>query len=146
MQKEIRTGNYFLFTGRGTDYDSDGIICWQPRLWVELEHGEINLSDIKPIPLTHDVLLACGFTQLRSDTNIHGSQYRLQVSGHEKDGVWFGAIGNREYMGNVPLFGVNTLCRGNYVGNGANYLHQLQNLYFALKAQELPIDTRLLKV
>ena len=143
MQKEIRNGNYYQFTGSSCDYEEGKIICFQSRIWVELHEGTMNIGDLKPVPLTHEILLACGFTHVQNATYLNGNQYRLQVCGHGKDGTWFDGIENRNFRAGKPLLSVNLLCRGNYVCAGVDYLHELQNLYFAVKRLELPIKSKI---
>jgi len=91
-----------------------------------------NLDNLEPIKLTKARLIYFGFEEIKNDSYINGFQYHLQVNGEGRDGTWFDGIGNLE-----DTLGVNTLCRGNYICGIVKYVHQLQNLYFALTGKEL---------
>jgi hypothetical protein len=90
----------------------------------EYERGKI-INWIKPIPLTEDILLKCGF-KLRDDK-------------------FFGKRIKKYTYLEVNITGKRTII---YSEDGArfvdisytNYLHQLQNLYFALTGEELKIE------
>ena len=78
-------------------------------------------TNYKPIPLTEEWLIKCGFTK----------NNRFQLYGFHKDG--FGLTTqpdcNFRYMLNYDLLRYVPL----------NYVHQLQNLYFAIMGKELEI-------
>lgn len=143
-ENEIRIDNYFQFIGSGCDYEKGEIIRFHRRIWEELYQGIVKLEDIKPIPLTHDILLACGFAHIQNGLYLNGNQYHLQVYRDGKDGTWFDGIENRNFQDGKALLSVNVLCRGNYVCKGIDYLHELQNIYYDLKKSEMPIDRSLL--
>ena len=152
-ENEIRIGNYFQFIGSSCDYEKGEIIRFHRRIWEELYQGIVKLEDIKPIPLTHDILLACGFIYKQRQVNMNGTPfcvrdtYHLQVFREGKDGTWFeGLQAENYYYENKKLLGVNVLCRGNYVFAGVDYLHELQNIYYDLKKSEMPINRSLLAV
>ena len=68
----------------------------------------------KPIPLTEEILLNCGFEKVRKYFQID----------------WFVIYKDKKgYYAHIN-------CGNNYINN----LHQLQNLYFALTNQELNIE------
>lgn len=99
-------------------------------------HDYIDLDDCKPIPLTPDILKKVGF--------VEDKRYELKAVAHR-------------YILGVPVVGDNenliqcmhelkkNTVFGNYTTNGLwssndfHYLHQLQNLYFALTGKELEI-------
>lgn len=76
---------------------------------------------IEPIPLTEDWLLKFGFKKI-------GRAYKL---------INFGKFIFHDYMGIsfYPAGLVNSLLRSDFL----KYVHQLQNLYFALTGEELLI-------
>lgn len=93
--------------------------------WVGLDNYQLNteLEECLPIPLTEEILLKCGF---------------------EKDEQWDNTFNKR-----VDVFnGFTTITidvRANVlllddIEIKLQYLHQLQNLYFALTNQELEIQ------
>lgn len=72
-------------------------------------------DQIQPIPLTPEILEKCGF---EFDTITFSKSYLLLAEGDNGFDVWVGGLSK------VKL-------------NPINYLHQLQNLYFALTGEEL---------
>ena len=116
--KELRIGNWYMFA------DNEGI-CY--RTIKEIKHNEfgfvsdfdgVNFGICKPIPLTEEWLLKFGF----EITDNFQTKDRFQT--HKQDGIfWF------EY---------------GYIVVELNYVHQLQNLYFALTGEELTIKNETL--
>ena len=85
------------------------------------------VDGIKPIPLTEEILLKCGFTQdadgsfQKNDVSIFldnrfKTNLYLQTNDSDRKFSWFGYE-----------------CK-------VNHLHHLQNLYFALTGEELKIE------
>lgn len=98
-----------------------------PQLYsIEKEHGSLKDSNIKPIPLTEEILLKCGF---------------------EKEGyleyIYFGEITNYILDGDTAgtyQVGVNQGCCTTFFSWGIKYLHQLQNLFYCLCGFELEVS------
>lgn len=94
-----------------------------------LEYGE-------PIPLTPEIVIACGFEKRQhkwNDGSVSENDYWLgkyHVGFTEKDGIYFARV---THDGN-PCW----LC-------SLQHLHQLQNTYFCLTGTELTIDESKLK-
>ena len=134
---ELRIGNHII---------NDGCVCEILHLYggtynycrlKTLQGGDIvALYDlIKPIPLTHELLEKCGFSDKDYKSGYIGIEIKAggmitdfvltkpQVLGEfQKQFCW-------EYTaGNIPFF------------LKLEYLHQLQNLYFALTGEELEIN------
>ena len=101
---ELRIGNYVNINGNN--------IPLTPALFCLIIDNQI--APPKPIPLTEDILLKCGYWKLEHKT------INFVNTGHS---IW--RLDGRFY------------CEKN--GVKINYLHQLQNLYFALTNQELTI-------
>ena len=114
--KELRVGNYFIpITDNG----------------YELEPRKIKVSEFlllserpekaKPIPLTEEWLIKFGFEMVQMDSNSGKyevySKYKLTYNTFH--GWW---LFNKR-LDRTPV----------------KYVHQLQNLYFALTGEELPI-------
>lgn len=81
---------------------------------------------VEPIQLTEDVLFKCGFEY---KTNLWESKvYRLNE--------WF-----ISFESGICVFGFKKTTKSPYtmLKNDIKYLHQLQNLYFALTGEELEI-------
>lgn len=96
---------------------------------------EYSIDDIEPIPLSPEVLAACGFEQTEHDID-NGSfdlyrrgKFPLWLSNYEPNSAW------------VVLFdsgdGWTVAYEGFRPQKDFENLHQLQNLYFALTGEEL---------
>jgi len=96
---------------------------------ANIEHNpnhDLIVNNIEPIPLTPEILEKCGFE--RSD-NLY-SMYRLQILNE-----WTAFYINPKH----------SLCELSISKHGAvvktcKYVHQLQNLYFALTGDELEVN------
>lgn len=111
---ELRIGNLFI------EYHSRKIIKV-----IGLEEKRIVFSGLfldkwqaKPIPLTKEILLKCGFYRITGDLYTNDI-IDIRV------GKFIEIHKNRNIINNKDLF---------------LYLHQLQNLYFALSGEELTIN------
>lgn len=81
-------------------------------------HAELKGIHVKPIPLTEDILLICGFERFEFD-NGQPNQYRLKNRLIViRDNIFI------DYGSNVKIYS----------------LHQLQNLIHALTNEELTIN------
>lgn len=115
---ELRIGNYVLFSEEDTiwrieEIDQKGIVVTDGHetVWIELEH-------FAPIPLTEKWLVKFGFKKvMRKDNYItyNNGIKRISINSNGSvmrgHGIWF------------------------------KYVHQLQNLYFALTGTELTIKS-----
>jgi len=117
---ELRLGNYLygVITPRivkviSKDYYTD-------------EHDNSTLiRDAKPIQLTEDILLKCGFERIRNN-------YIIKVD----DFLWFGLDYEDYSLFIRDKYGKDEIVPTRYIDS----LHQLQNLYFALTGEELNIN------
>ena len=75
--------------------------------------------DVEPIPLTEEWLLKLGFKKTEWD---NFNSYRLM-------------IGNNDYT--IVLYSDGNCEVGDIITCKIEYVHQLQNLYFALTGEEL---------
>ena len=129
--KELRIGNFISINFGNCD---DGkIITVDGVSYCEIyneEHGYSPCNEFNPIPLTEQWLLDLGFEKC---TGNYGEYYKHDV--FEGFRVWL--------PHNACSWGV-TVGRKDYetgdtywVKNEVRYVHQLQNLYFALAQEEL---------
>jgi len=116
MKKEFRIGNY-VDLGNRIAYISeilhDGYTC------IDLEETQDTFESterVKPVQLTNEFLIQIGCTQSQEDSMFFLEGFGL---------IDFDGRGNFEWIYNDGL----------YVK--LNYIHQLQNLYFALKGEEI---------
>lgn len=136
-REELRVGNILGF--RETDYVSVYCINGDDtirHLQVLKEYGCFRLNQYQPIPLTEEILLKCGFEKIEynSEETGYGIEYVLIRGGYSGfrleyyEDFSIGIMGSENDQAVTP--NVDVLC----------YLHQLQNLYFALTGEELKIE------
>ena len=113
---ELRIGNWILWNMPG------GSI--QPILVASIPLDDDNYS---PIPLTTEILEKAGFEKDEDYTTHEGKMY---VSFNLPDGTTIDKLGDNDFEYHVW---------DNYEKH-IKYLHQLQNLYFALTGEELEIN------
>lgn len=108
---ELRIGNWVKFNGCLVQIRE---LQYMSKLDVYLD-SNVNVATYKPIPLTEEILLKCGFDKYMID-----NLYQL--------GCW------QVYFEDTPIFRIIgcSLCE-------VKYLHQLQNIYYALTNQELEV-------
>ena len=114
---ELMIGNWL---GYFTDFvDSLGFRKIKAHEFLSIHD---NPKRVKPIPLTEEILLRCGFEKVRYEKYVHKKLIKLRAYPHVmKDG-----------------FGIHLM--GSYTLPNIKHLHQLQNLYHALTGQELKIE------
>jgi hypothetical protein len=128
--KELRVGNWYFFENimaGGVEYEK--FSNWTQALDFEA-YG-------KPIQLTPEMLKRCGFEKRNYGK---GFQYCIDCtpSGYKESAVrylgWIDWDGEREYIQWRPYFS------GEIHSFKIEYLHQLQNLYYALTQTELEVN------
>lgn len=142
---ELRKGNLLLFHGNivhvggmsYSDFDNDHDMEWLGiRKLDETNeihfHGQeiyTNGAFVEGIPLTPEILTEwCGFKK------SYGTHLSLNIFGLSS------AVNFRAYMGKPPVNLYIDINDNDLDGSGdINYLHQLQNLYYALTGTELEI-------
>ena len=125
---ELRIGNYVLDDEKNTvmieQISGDNIhLFTQVSRRTEKGNRLIYSSNIFPIPLTEEILLKCGFEK-NNEYQYLFCQNKFGYSLNEK------TIALEEYK--------NIFLRVRTVP--VEFLHQLQNLYFALAGEELTIN------
>lgn len=113
--KELRIGNYVEHNSEWSYRNEKGIIEWSESDWYALGECTLFLENILPIPLTEEWLLKFGF-----ERNILEAKHNSIIYYSENN------IGIKGMLGTVKP----SVCK---------YVHQLQNLYFALTGEELTI-------
>ena len=123
---ELRLNNLVMYNNKILP-----IHCIQGDSTIRLLHdgnsvGCYSIKEINPILLTEDILLQCGFEELKQSKGqyviISESIYAIQLEimfGFLKDGSMLVHLNDCEFE--------------------LKHLHQLQNLYFALTNEELTI-------
>lgn len=114
---ELRVGNCLLFKGNSTinvkldRFDLSAIL-----------YNEDEVLHYKPIELTEEILLKCGFKKAGTDKEV-----LMWLS----DFYWYSSSPNFVSININDCIDKVIKC---------TYLHQLQNLYFALTGEELEIN------
>ena len=114
----------------GNRVDISKIVIVRHETLCDFANGFI---DFQPIPLTEEWLLKFGFEKIEfnSDTFGHGTEYHLTVKGaggfiiEYMDDFSCCLLGSKSDIGVAPNL------------DSCKYVHQLQNLYFALTNEEL---------
>lgn len=114
---ELRIGNY---------------VSYKNERWIKVGYHEIRYAVLYPdnsyypIPLTPEILEKAGFRNISDlSTNMYTSFWNDvvgQISGYHNGYFFKDSVCNDINV--LPI----------------NYVHQLQNLYFALTGEELPIN------
>lgn len=123
QSNELRIGNWVMYDNRLFQIEaiSRSLPCLNTD---EFGIGVVDWNNINPIPLTPEILEKCGLKNGNSEldrnvfysTNKHLAQFSVNISG--SFGIYVGVF--------IALRSVHL-----------EYLHQLQNLYFALTNTEL---------
>lgn len=132
--EELRIGNWVLYEQSSTEFIVKTISDSGLDVYNRTESTWIETNQFAGIPLTEEWLIKFGFTEELAPENINGVKHRLNI---DDDGTtFFESIGTFKNDGHLVVLCV---CRGNYFANNVHYLHDLQNLYFALTGNELTI-------
>lgn len=137
---EIRVGNWLIDPTTYHPQQSNKYIQVETigEVGINISSGyeggidvDVWFEKLEPIPLTSEILEGCGFKW----ENENHKHIQLDIEGDNQISFYFenGAIKN------LQLY--NKDCTEYFVLRSfvPKYLHQLQNLYFALTGEELPI-------
>ena len=118
---DFRIGNLVSYDNRV--FEIDTLSEEMPTLnTIEFGIGVVGWKDIKPIKLTEQWLIDFGFSKSTAVDNL----YVIQIEAGVLDLMPSDIIGYHVYIED------NWICR-------IEYVHQLQNLYFALTGKELEL-------
>jgi hypothetical protein len=143
---ELRIGNAVLYKNR-TWIASE---IYEHHIWLtDLDNAKIGYGiaceQISPIPLNPEILEACGFKSRpynnnpaeEDDAAERGAEYFTDIDGPNCQlGIF---INDFDKMNSGALLKDNNGYTIS-MGESPDFLHQLQNLYFALTASELPVN------
>jgi len=117
--KELRIGNYFMYAGNnGIVYEKVSAIQYNTFGFLSNLNGT-NYGICKPIKLTDELIFKCGGKKAEENDSYGG----IIIYYPNGNGM---RIKNNEWS-------------SNHISVKIEYLHQLQNLYFALTNQELEV-------
>ena len=95
-----------------------------------------TIDTIKPIPLTEEILLKCGFVDESNGYRATGHSVSWKLTINESCIITL--YDGESYNSDANSWGYKIP----YYPNVCFYLHQLQNLYFALTNEELIINLK----
>jgi len=135
---ELRLGNFISTIDNKIICTSvKGFFGFPVNTGIVNHNNDINdFEYLKPIPLTEEWLIKFGFS-LMTDTTPYN--YRI----HKNKSfcyIRYGEFGTFEYGFEKLFKGFNGLFIANKFVRVIKYVHDLQNLYFALTGEELTIN------
>jgi hypothetical protein len=141
---ELRIGNKILSNANKIVVVT-GIVKGGQVTVVHWNDGHCMSGLCSPIPLTPEILEICGFIENKEFSEVMGrfaKQVVLDIPLFRPDGSKFDTPTKLGFTYNVEppheMFGEYTV-DGFYASRRIEYLHQLQNLYYALTGAEMPI-------
>lgn len=125
---ELRFGNNLLLYGKVVKVTEIGFRIDDYYLRVEGNKNGYYLDQFEPIELTKEILLKCGFKY--RPCGIQGADMWQGLAYWDLNGVHL--RGNKKITNPLKIQG--------FIDSEIKYLHQLQNLYWALCGKELNIN------
>ncbi len=130
---ELRLGNFIRFSDDGTIFEVGSIELNGFTVKNENETTWIESVEFQPIPLTEEWLLKFGFEKTEG---MHINSYKLVINIISPDEKIYLILSSHNYYWIGQSYKTDSVD----VGLGKlDYVHQLQNLYFALTGKELTI-------
>lgn len=118
--RELRIGNYVidnLEICQVIEFEANGIVMTTCKSKFPISH----INELQSVELTEDLLLKCGFDENMVLSTIEGE---IRYYGD----------------GDINIGGEDSCTLGMVYIAKCKYLHQLQNLYFALTGEDLKVD------
>jgi hypothetical protein len=134
---ELRIGNwvqhvaptfYWTYRTKGKDVDKPFCFQWEEEDWYAVGECKMYYGALQPIPLTPEILEKAGFA-FRPDT-VPQRWNKPMIGFHS---TFYLYVGKEGVLSFSPA-------EWNWTQE-IKYVHQLQNLYFALTQEELPLET-----
>ena len=120
---EFRIENIVMYDGDIVNVigiKQTGLLC---EVWIEDIYDSVDIEELKPIELTEDVFLKCGFEKGKSKFWEQWNKGLISL-------LWDKELKSWMYVPNIMIEWSVEL----------KHLHELQNLYFAITKQELEVN------
>jgi len=129
--KELRIGNYVKCP---LDETFLKVTTLKNKLIIASKGENINYNAIEPFPLTEEILLKCGFVE--GDNKWFNEMYYTDCKeATELFVISFNLVSNR-----LAIYEIDMEDTCIFTGKKVYYLHQLQNLFYALTGEELTVE------
>lgn len=129
--KELRIGNWISMVEDPVKYKDFHQVTLLKENFIEVHHGLVGSENYYPHPLTPEILEKCGYQKYGSypmykkrkpkKEGYHLQYEELSINDVNEDGKEFMTMMNAQCI-------------------ALKYLHQLQNLFFALTNEELTVN------
>ena len=129
---ELRIGNWLIDKRYTHDSENGRFKVHVRDLQYLTDIKESNECDFEPIPLTEEILLKCGFK--KTEEYYAADEENVDVY---TIGCFDIAFIDNEYK---LWISIDEDSYYNFAWTEIKYLHQLQNIYFALTGQELEVN------
>lgn len=126
--KELRIGNLLMYSDNSGIWEVSGIHEFGVDCFDYIEETYMEYENFEPIPLTEEWLINLGFEYYKVL-----SHYRIVL-----EDVWYQVKINEEGKFLFSFTNLNYDEANHMPPKFIKYVHQLQNLYFALAGNELP--------
>jgi hypothetical protein len=124
QSKDLRIGNLVKGNSRGGTHILDIEV---------LKYIDETKSGYSPLPLTEEMLIDLGFSKMTDTTPYNYRIHKSKMFFYIRYGTFTTDKGKTDLIGFNGLFIANKFVRV------IKYVHELQNLYFALTGEELDL-------
>jgi len=134
---ELRIGNKIMFSDDSSIFEVKGMHEFGLDVANDIEETYIEYDQFEPIPLTEELLLKCGFEEIKDyydigksmffydiDKSLENCEFYIYYNTEDKN-IYISSMENEESVSKKI--------------SSITSVHQLQNIFFALTNQELKI-------
>lgn len=140
---ELRIGNYVKYVYSEKDFSIISGITYEVPHLDEITGFEPLYDEIEPIPITEEWLLKFGFVkENKRETKHHSNFYSMCVYDYKYSFAYADFRNDWGfYHSYTDALNDSDNNKFDFISCGIKYVHQLQNLVFALSGKELEINT-----
>jgi hypothetical protein len=142
---ELRIGNKVLHQRNPQLHEIETILGFlNDSVFLSADHEGVtypkSLNSIESIPITPEVLEKCGFEENMGGWYLEGSINQKTFSSDDRKFGWCMNLSDVDKKDIHFRFGYSSVPINDSPARHIKYLHQLQNLYFALTGEELTVN------